>query len=461
MLLLPPIRWSQQNLHATLQLPCPSSDWIGLIAGQDETLELVLRSNPAVFLTACVEYHASVGDAASDWQSLLPWCKADLVSRIVERMMSDAFPVVVQKVFNPTATSMAAAAWMKSKGGNKLRKHLVRFAAFASGHSSDHLKSSVPDWLPEDMQLPKFRKLDSRGTAQRERIANRWLVDERPVESMQVSELLRLKAQTNESDQRFAERLQQEKLESMKQLAYGASHEINNPLANIASRAQTMIPTEPDLNRRQKLATIYEQAMRAHEMISDMMLFANPPQLHIRQTELRLLIPSVIRDVETSLARQQQFRAKRIDFSVTLGPDLKPVEIDPGQFAVLLHSLIKNSMEAIETEGTIELEVRQREGEELQFSVTDDGVGVSELAKRHLFDPFYSGREAGRGLGFGLSKAWRIAQLHGADLSLDESHSPGARFVVTLPLGRKLASRHNKRAEESTVRPAAQKPHAA
>ena len=118
-------------------------------------------------------------------------------------------------------------------------------------------------------------------------------------------------------------------------------------------------------------------------------------------------------------------------------------------------------MEAIESAGSVELDVRRSGGAELQISVTDDGVGVTELAKRHLFDPFYSGREAGRGLGFGLSKAWRIAQLHGASLTLDESHSPGARFVVTLPLGTELDLRHNESAKESSVQLADPKSNAA
>ncbi|PQO47752.1 histidine kinase dimerization/phospho-acceptor domain-containing protein, partial [Blastopirellula marina] len=68
-----------------------------------------------------------------------------------------------------------------------------------------------------------------------------------------------------------------DKLASLKRLAYGASHEINNPLANIASRAQALLVDENDPDRRHELATIYAQAMRGHEMIADLMLFARPP----------------------------------------------------------------------------------------------------------------------------------------------------------------------------------------
>ncbi|MEX0818839.1 MAG: histidine kinase dimerization/phospho-acceptor domain-containing protein, partial [Pirellulaceae bacterium] len=85
-----------------------------------------------------------------------------------------------------------------------------------------------------------------------------------------VERLIRLKQL--ETD--FDDALVREKLASMRELAYGASHEINNPLANISSRAQTLLDDESDPQRRRKLATINSQAFRAHEMIADMMLFA-------------------------------------------------------------------------------------------------------------------------------------------------------------------------------------------
>jgi signal transduction histidine kinase len=84
---------------------------------------------------------------------------------------------------------------------------------------------------------------------------------------------------------------------------------------------------------------------------------------------------------------------------------------------VAISCLIQNAAEAIRhDEGEIEVRI-STEGESICFSVSDNGVGIDETVRQHLFDPFYSGREAGRGLGFGLSKAWRIAQLHGGSLS--------------------------------------------
>ena len=461
MLLLPPIRWSQRQDEPPVRLPCPADDWIGLIAGSAASVSQIVRSNPSVFLFACAGYHSETDRHLSQWGDLLKWSHDRLGCRLLDGCFAADVTPVIGDIFDARRTSRAVKRWLKANGETDLVPLMAKFVAHASGLSEKFLIADHPEWLPNRFELHDVRKRDAKGTKLRQNLTDRWAQGDRPDQIEQVQQLLRLKHQSLETQKHFAARLQLEKLEAMKQLAYGASHEINNPLANIASRAQAMVQTETDLNRQQKLATIYEQAMRAHEMISDMMLFANPPRLQVRQTDLRLLIPSVIRDIRASLVRQETFHDKQIDFAVTLGPGLQPIEIDPNQISVLLHCLVKNSMEAIESAGSVELDVRLSGSRQLQISVTDDGVGVAELAKRHLFDPFYSGREAGRGLGFGLSKAWRIAQLHGASLTLDESHSPGARFVVTLPLGTELDLRHNESAKESSVQLADPKSNAA
>ena len=65
--------------------------------------------------------------------------------------------------------------------------------------------------------------------------------------------------------------------------------------------------------------------------------------------------------------------------------------------------------------------------------VRDTGPGIPPAIRPHIFDPFFSGREAGRGLGLGLSKAWRIVQLHGGSLAVDSPASGGAVFAIVLP----------------------------
>src|SRR5438445_8130194 len=101
------------------------------------------------------------------------------------------------------------------------------------------------------------------------------------------------------------------KLHALYNFAYGLSHEINNPLANIATRAQTLLADEKDPDRRRKLATIVQQAFRAHEMIADLMLFAHPPQMQPRETDLIRLIDTVVAELSEQ-AKEQGTLVKRI-----------------------------------------------------------------------------------------------------------------------------------------------------
>jgi signal transduction histidine kinase len=109
----------------------------------------------------------------------------------------------------------------------------------------------------------------------------------------------------SESEQSFDQRLERAKLEAMKELAYGASHEINNPLANISVRAQTLLREERDPDRRRALEAINQQALRAHEMISDLMLFARPPRLDLQPVNLPSLLKQVITELCAECRRRE------------------------------------------------------------------------------------------------------------------------------------------------------------
>ena len=69
-----------------------------------------------------------------------------------------------------------------------------------------------------------------------------------------------------------------------------------------------------------------------------------------------------------------------------------------------------------------------------EVEIADSGPGIRPEVRRHLFDPFFSGREAGRGLGFGLSKAWRVVGLHGGQIVVVSEPGEGAAFIIRLPL---------------------------
>lgn len=221
--------------------------------------------------------------------------------------------------------------------------------------------------------------------------------------------------------------LERAKLESLKELAYGASHEINNPLANISARAQALLRDEMDPERRRALEAIHQQALRAHEMIADLMLFARPPQLVRAAVDVRALVDKIVAELAAECRRRE------IDIQASSGGELPTVMVDEVQLAVALKALCSNSMEALGRGGRINVHVDVTDAKTLRIAVSDNGPGVPAEIRPHIFDPFFSGREAGRGLGFGLSKCWRIVTEHGGTVTAAGGEGGGAVFAIELP----------------------------
>jgi len=227
----------------------------------------------------------------------------------------------------------------------------------------------------------------------------------------------------------FEARLEREKLDAMKELAYGASHEINNPLANISARAQALLRDEEHPERRRALEAIRQQAVRAHEMISDLMLFARPPALDKQPLDLSELLNEISQNLSAECERRNvQLLLHLPDTAVVVAGDVQ-------QLTVAVTAVCTNALDAIGTEGTLEIALRERNqsSDSVTIEVLDTGSGMTDEVRRHLFDPFFSGREAGRGLGFGMSKCWRIITDHGGTVAVSSESGEGTTILLQLP----------------------------
>jgi signal transduction histidine kinase len=228
--------------------------------------------------------------------------------------------------------------------------------------------------------------------------------------------------------------LEAAKADALAEFAAGAGHEINNPLATIAGRVQILLRDETDGNRRQNLATIGAQALRVRDMIGDLMLFARPPAPLPR----RLLLNEVVNSVVDRFAETARSRSCRLAVAAA-GPVFATA--DSTQLQVVLSELIRNSLEASDPSGEVvsgEIKIALERSTVAAkscavLSVTDNGPGLSEQDRAHLFDPFYSGRDAGRGLGFGLCKCWRIVTVHGGWIEVDSVPRVATTFRVYWP----------------------------
>ena len=175
--------------------------------------------------------------------------------------------------------------------------------------------------------------------------------------------------------------------------------------------------------------------MRVYEMIADMMLFARPPRPELQQVELVELIDAVVADLSPRAAGQET--------AIRRSGDPGPIfaEADPAQFQVALRAICQNAIEALQSGGHVEIAIEKTEYSpafsgrpEVRVHVRDDGPGLQPEERRHVFDPFYSARQAGRGLGLGLSKAWRIVANHGGRIDVESQPGRGATFTIVLGL---------------------------
>jgi signal transduction histidine kinase len=243
----------------------------------------------------------------------------------------------------------------------------------------------------------------------------------------------------------FNRSLQEAKLAAVRDLAYGASHEVNNPLANIATRAQTLLAKETNPDKQKQLRGIWQQSLRAFDMLADLMLFGKPPRL-----ERKLCHPLELMQSLACWASQEiSERHGEIHFELLrkVGHSESPpnnlsvslpgrVNLDPIQWNAAMTALLKNAFEAVGEGGRVEIDfgkARVRGGSYIWFSVADNGPGLSAEAFDAALNPFYSGREAGRGLGFGLSKTWRIVTDHDGLMELDPTVQVGCRIRLLFP----------------------------
>ena len=201
-----------------------------------------------------------------------------------------------------------------------------------------------------------------------------------------------------------------------KQLAYGLSHEINNPLANISARAQQLSRDEADPQRVQSLQQIVQQVYRAHEMIAGLMFYANPPDVIPKRVDLNTLVDEAAKEFQSVVADVDiRLLAESLD-----SPAM--AQVDRSMILEAIRILVRNSIEAIGFGGTVVISLESVTDElgdpQWLIHIADSGPGLSAEASKHAFDPFYCGREAGRGLGLGLCRAYRVAKLHDATIRL-------------------------------------------
>jgi signal transduction histidine kinase len=243
--------------------------------------------------------------------------------------------------------------------------------------------------------------------------------------------------------------LQGQKLAALAEFAAGAGHEINNPLAVISGQAQYLLrQIQKSEVRSQKsdgeapesidsclltsdfstsLHTIIGQTQRIHVLLNELMQFARPPRPKKQAADAA----GLVREVAATLTDAAAGRKVRLVCPEPAEP--LALHVDPGQARTALTCLLRNAIEAAPADGWAGVRLEAPAPDRLDLVVEDNGTGPPPVQREHLFDPFFSGRQAGRGRGLGLPTAWRLAREQGGDVRFDTPPGGPTRFVLSLP----------------------------
>jgi signal transduction histidine kinase len=211
----------------------------------------------------------------------------------------------------------------------------------------------------------------------------------------------------------------------------GVAHELNNPLSNISSSCQILQEELDELPAEQihtLLAQIDDQVLRSQRIVSSLLNNSGIGVLYReRESALKLIN-------ETLSLLEKQIPAS-IEVTIEVKPDVE-VEIDHTRFQQVLINVIKNAAEAIPDGGRIVLRSWREEfpeGRGTTFEIEDDGDGISPETARHMFDPFYTTKPTGKGIGLGLFMVSEIVTQHGGTIAAESLGGAGTRIWIHIP----------------------------
>ena len=217
------------------------------------------------------------------------------------------------------------------------------------------------------------------------------------------------------------------------EMAAGAAHELNNPLAVISGRAQMLNREELGDEVRRNALPIAEHARRASAIVAELMDFAKPAPPVPTAWPLPELLAEIRRDwiAKPSLTEDQ--------FRLELSDDVPDVRADASQIRRLFDEVIRNAIQAMRDTSEPRLIVNcpsHLADETVVIRIHDNGCGMTSDVLERATAPFFSHRPAGRGRGLGLSRAARYAEINGGRIRLSSEPGKGTVVSVELPAAR-------------------------
>lgn len=252
------------------------------------------------------------------------------------------------------------------------------------------------------------------------------LVNRFAIENRQKTE--RLEQANRELSAAQAEVRRSERLAALGQLSAGLAHEIRNPLGVISASAELIAKNVGEENEvaREVAGFIGSEVNRTNALVTRFLDFARPSQPHREVLDLNDIVRRAVQALQDGM--------RPGDPPVEVETDLQPIpkfSFDPTLIESSIFNLLSNGREAMAEGGRLRVETRQA-GEYAQITVADTGEGVSDEQREDIFNPFFTTKA--QGVGLGLAMVSKFIDSHGGTITLDSKPGDGAVFRVRLPL---------------------------
>jgi signal transduction histidine kinase/CheY-like chemotaxis protein len=256
------------------------------------------------------------------------------------------------------------------------------------------------------------------------------------------AELAQRRAQREERERMLRQHLEAQKLESLGLLAGGIAHDFNNLLWTVSANAELAAEALPEDSPAQpRLTAVKAAAQRGAALTRQLLVYAGKQETAAVPLDLGQLVTDIGDLLRVSIPRS-------IDLAVVVEPDLPEVRGEAAQLQQVVLNLLTNAADAIGAgSGSIAVSVTGRRldrdqltgfqgddlaaGEYVVLEVADTGCGMDEATRERIFDPFFSTKGSGRGLG--LAALAGILRAHAAGIAIDTAPGRGTRFQIALP----------------------------
>jgi signal transduction histidine kinase len=222
-----------------------------------------------------------------------------------------------------------------------------------------------------------------------------------------------------------AEKDRLSRLAATGELSATLAHEIRNPLNAIQVATAYLKENYKGRLIREFIGIIQNEATRINKLTTSLLNFAKPARPEVEKSDLNKLIS------ELAFLLKEEAKERNIGIDIVTSENVPLFCFDYNQIKQVLLNLIINAFDAIEGRGRILIDTAYTE-EHVNVSVKDTGNGIPVKDMKNIFNPFYTTRTRGTGLGLAVSK--KIVREHGGDITIDSTPSEGSTFTVILPL---------------------------